>query len=311
MRRTYLVPFSRAGLAGLVAALVLLCLPGTSIAGGASNTSRALGSGLLQYGAGYGKPTGAPPGARRPAQLRRRAGSLARGRVVRPADKGRSYSFSKRRTVRRRRHRRPADAASADARAEGVAPAGSRLRAARRIAAGACAPGQVAQARASARPGGRPLRAAYPGRGRAAPAPQRGAREWCRHRQHRRLLAHQARKRRSSAPRPRPRRAAEPTDRTPSRQRRHGRSETCGTGVIDGSGVSDDVAPADRDPDRTGCARARPARGRAAGPAQQGRKREPPFRSRRAWSPRARHQHERCRPLPRTTFTRWSWAGAG
>jgi peptidoglycan hydrolase-like protein with peptidoglycan-binding domain/DNA invertase Pin-like site-specific DNA recombinase len=59
MRRTYEVPFRRAGLAGLVAALVLLCLPGTSIAGGASNTSSA--DGLLQYGAGYGKPTGATP----------------------------------------------------------------------------------------------------------------------------------------------------------------------------------------------------------------------------------------------------------
>ena len=59
MRRTYPVPFSRAGLAGLLAALVLLCLPGTSIAGGASNTSSTLGSGLLQYGAGYGKPEGA------------------------------------------------------------------------------------------------------------------------------------------------------------------------------------------------------------------------------------------------------------
>jgi peptidoglycan hydrolase-like protein with peptidoglycan-binding domain/DNA invertase Pin-like site-specific DNA recombinase len=61
MRRTYEVPFSRAGLAGLLAALILLCLPGTSIAGGASNTSSALGSGLLQYGAGYGKPKGATP----------------------------------------------------------------------------------------------------------------------------------------------------------------------------------------------------------------------------------------------------------
>jgi peptidoglycan hydrolase-like protein with peptidoglycan-binding domain/DNA invertase Pin-like site-specific DNA recombinase len=61
MRRTYQVPFSRAGLAGLVAALILLCLPGTSIAGGTSNTSPALGSGLLQYGAGYGKPKGTTP----------------------------------------------------------------------------------------------------------------------------------------------------------------------------------------------------------------------------------------------------------
>jgi peptidoglycan hydrolase-like protein with peptidoglycan-binding domain/DNA invertase Pin-like site-specific DNA recombinase len=46
-----------------MAALVLLCLPGSSIAGGASNTTTALaaGSGLLQYGAGYGKADGAPP----------------------------------------------------------------------------------------------------------------------------------------------------------------------------------------------------------------------------------------------------------
>jgi peptidoglycan hydrolase-like protein with peptidoglycan-binding domain len=59
MRRTYEVPFRRAALAGLVAALTLLCLPGTSIAGGASNTSSAPGASLLQYGAGYGKPQGA------------------------------------------------------------------------------------------------------------------------------------------------------------------------------------------------------------------------------------------------------------
>jgi len=61
MRRTYCVPFSRAGLAGLLAALVLLCLPGTSIAG-APDTTPALtdGSGLLQHGAGYGQPEGAP-----------------------------------------------------------------------------------------------------------------------------------------------------------------------------------------------------------------------------------------------------------
>ena len=61
MRRTYGVPFSRAGLAGLMAALVLLCLPGTSIAGGASDTSSApdAASSLLQYGAGYGKADGA------------------------------------------------------------------------------------------------------------------------------------------------------------------------------------------------------------------------------------------------------------
>lgn len=59
MRRTYRVPFSRAGLAGLLAALILLCLPGTSIAGGASSSSTTSGESLLQYGAGYDKPQGA------------------------------------------------------------------------------------------------------------------------------------------------------------------------------------------------------------------------------------------------------------
>jgi len=46
-----------------MATLVLLCLPGTSIAGGASDTSSApkAGSSLLHYGAGYGKAHGAPP----------------------------------------------------------------------------------------------------------------------------------------------------------------------------------------------------------------------------------------------------------
>jgi peptidoglycan hydrolase-like protein with peptidoglycan-binding domain/DNA invertase Pin-like site-specific DNA recombinase len=46
-----------------LAALTLLCLPGTSIAGGASESSSALaaGTGLLQYGDGYGAASGAPP----------------------------------------------------------------------------------------------------------------------------------------------------------------------------------------------------------------------------------------------------------
>ena len=60
MRRTYGVPFGRAGLMGLVVALVLLCLPGTSIASGASDTtsSSTTGSSLLQYGAGYDQADG-------------------------------------------------------------------------------------------------------------------------------------------------------------------------------------------------------------------------------------------------------------
>jgi peptidoglycan hydrolase-like protein with peptidoglycan-binding domain len=44
-----------------MAALVLLCLPGTSIAGGASDKSSAPSASLLAYGAGYGKADGAPP----------------------------------------------------------------------------------------------------------------------------------------------------------------------------------------------------------------------------------------------------------
>ena len=80
MQRTYGVPFSRAGLAGLMAALVLLWLPGTSIAGGASDTSSAstASSGLLQYGAGYGKANGAPPCASFSARCGGWAGSPAR-----------------------------------------------------------------------------------------------------------------------------------------------------------------------------------------------------------------------------------------
>src|SRR3954471_9382976 len=57
MQRTYRVPRARAGLVGLVAVLVLLALPGTSIAGGVSDSTRSgsvAGSGLLQRGAGYG-----------------------------------------------------------------------------------------------------------------------------------------------------------------------------------------------------------------------------------------------------------------
>ena len=91
MRRTYRVPFSRAGLAGLMAALVLLCLPGTSIAGGTSDTSSAskASSTLLQYGAGYGKADGVPPCASFSARCGGWASSPARwmgctGRGQRP-----------------------------------------------------------------------------------------------------------------------------------------------------------------------------------------------------------------------------------
>jgi peptidoglycan hydrolase-like protein with peptidoglycan-binding domain/DNA invertase Pin-like site-specific DNA recombinase len=57
MQRTYRVPVARIGLVGLLALLVLLAYPGTSIAGGGSESTRpgfeATG-GLLQQGAGYG-----------------------------------------------------------------------------------------------------------------------------------------------------------------------------------------------------------------------------------------------------------------
>jgi peptidoglycan hydrolase-like protein with peptidoglycan-binding domain/DNA invertase Pin-like site-specific DNA recombinase len=56
MQRTYGVPLARAGLVALVATLVLLALPGTSIAGGASESTRVASeatAGLLQLGAGY------------------------------------------------------------------------------------------------------------------------------------------------------------------------------------------------------------------------------------------------------------------
>jgi peptidoglycan hydrolase-like protein with peptidoglycan-binding domain/DNA invertase Pin-like site-specific DNA recombinase len=55
MQRTYRVPRARAELAGLMAIAVLLACPGTSIAGGASESNRpAAGTGtVLQRGAGY------------------------------------------------------------------------------------------------------------------------------------------------------------------------------------------------------------------------------------------------------------------
>src|ERR671914_1740139 len=62
MQRTYDVPAVRAGLVALVATLLLLALPGTSIAGGASQSTRPASeanAGLLQLGAGYAQAGGA------------------------------------------------------------------------------------------------------------------------------------------------------------------------------------------------------------------------------------------------------------
>jgi peptidoglycan hydrolase-like protein with peptidoglycan-binding domain/DNA invertase Pin-like site-specific DNA recombinase len=62
MQRTYDVPAVRAGLVALVATLLLLALPGTSIAGGASQSTRSASeadAGLLQLGAGYAAAGGA------------------------------------------------------------------------------------------------------------------------------------------------------------------------------------------------------------------------------------------------------------
>jgi peptidoglycan hydrolase-like protein with peptidoglycan-binding domain/DNA invertase Pin-like site-specific DNA recombinase len=63
MQRTYDVPAMRAGVVALTATLLLLALPGTSIAGGASQSTRSSSdatAGLLQRGAGYGADGEAP-----------------------------------------------------------------------------------------------------------------------------------------------------------------------------------------------------------------------------------------------------------
>jgi peptidoglycan hydrolase-like protein with peptidoglycan-binding domain/DNA invertase Pin-like site-specific DNA recombinase len=63
MQRTYDVPAGRLGLVAIVAMLVLLALPGTSIAGGASQSTRSTSdatAGLLQLGAGYAAAGEAP-----------------------------------------------------------------------------------------------------------------------------------------------------------------------------------------------------------------------------------------------------------
>jgi peptidoglycan hydrolase-like protein with peptidoglycan-binding domain/DNA invertase Pin-like site-specific DNA recombinase len=63
MQRTYDVPAARAGLVALTATLLLLALPGTSIAGGSSQSTRSSSdatAGLLQLGAGYAGDGEAP-----------------------------------------------------------------------------------------------------------------------------------------------------------------------------------------------------------------------------------------------------------
>jgi peptidoglycan hydrolase-like protein with peptidoglycan-binding domain/DNA invertase Pin-like site-specific DNA recombinase len=63
MQRTYDVPAVRAGVVALAAALLLLALPGTSIAGGSSQSTRSSSdatAGLLQLGAGYAGDGEAP-----------------------------------------------------------------------------------------------------------------------------------------------------------------------------------------------------------------------------------------------------------
>ena len=187
MRRTYRVPFSRAGLVGLMAALVLLCLPGTSIAGGASDTSSASQArqALLQYGAGYGKADGAVQVRDVQRTLRRlgwQPGPV--DGLYGPRTEAAVTRFQSASRVGDRRHRRSADAAGTDAGEKRAAPAGSWLRAAERIAQGAGAPGQVAQPGTSPRSGGRPLRAADAGGGPTPPALRRDPGERRRHRAH-------------------------------------------------------------------------------------------------------------------------------
>jgi peptidoglycan hydrolase-like protein with peptidoglycan-binding domain/DNA invertase Pin-like site-specific DNA recombinase len=61
MQRTYDVPPVRAGLVAIAASLLLLALPGTSIAGGAPKpTPSEANAGLLQLGAGYAAAAEAP-----------------------------------------------------------------------------------------------------------------------------------------------------------------------------------------------------------------------------------------------------------
>ena len=83
MRRTYEVPCMRAGLVALVATLVLLAMPGASIAGGASKSTRTApdaAAGLLQLGAGYATATAEAPPVRA-LQLRLRSLGWQPGRV--------------------------------------------------------------------------------------------------------------------------------------------------------------------------------------------------------------------------------------
>ena len=106
-------------------------------------------------------------GAARPSAARLAAGPG--GRLYGPWTTAAVTRFQSA-AARGRRCRRSGHAECAHARAGRAAPAGSRLCTARRIAAGSCPPDEVDGARASARPGGRPLRPADAGCGDAASA---------------------------------------------------------------------------------------------------------------------------------------------
>jgi peptidoglycan hydrolase-like protein with peptidoglycan-binding domain len=82
MQRTCFVPGARAGAAGLLAALILLCLPGaTALAGTAAQGAEAptAGTHLLTTGTGYAQPRGSAPV--RELQTRLRALGLRPGAV--------------------------------------------------------------------------------------------------------------------------------------------------------------------------------------------------------------------------------------
>src|SRR5918999_1270709 len=159
MQRTYDVPAVRAGLVALVSTLLLFALPGTSIAGGASQSTRSASeanAGLLQLGAGFAAAAGlAADGIVGPV-TRKALNRAASGRLTRGVGYAQPAGSQRVKWLQRRLRRRGLSPGPAAA-APGAAGEGRRGRPyPARVGSGTQPPGQRRKRGPPPRPGPAP-----------------------------------------------------------------------------------------------------------------------------------------------------------